>query len=151
MADFDRDPFLRLNVPRNATPEQLDAAFAARYKVARRRPDAEAERQALNLALETLRDPEARAAAEVDGWLLPLADDAAVPELPELLAVLLPSRPDQPFDAADAVAGPAPSDVAQRLFDALDAPEPPAARVLLRQLAARLAIEAYDPWSDADE
>jgi len=151
MADFERDPFRRLNVPRNATAEQLDAAFAARYKAARQRPDAEAQRQALNLALETLRDPEARAAAEVDGWLLPLADDAAVPGLPELLSVLLPSRPDQPWDPPQAVPGPTPSEVAQRLIEALPAPVPPDARELLRRLAARLAIEAYDPWSDADE
>ncbi len=152
MSDGDEhDPFRRLNVPRTATAGQLAAAFATRYKAARRGPAAEAQRQALNQALETLRDPEARAAAEVDGWLLPLADDRAVPELPELLAVLLPCRPDTPSEPADAVPGPAPSEVAQRLLDTLEAPEPPPVRELLRRLAARMAIEAYDPWSDGDE
>ena len=151
MPDFERDPFRILNVPRNAGPDELDAAFAKRYKEARRVPDAEARQQALNEALETLREPDARAAAEVEAWLLPLADDARVPELPELLDVLLPCRPDEPFDPREAVAGPSVADAAQSVIDDLPTSPEPDRRELVRRLAARLAIEMIDPWSEADE
>jgi hypothetical protein len=148
---WSHDPFRILNVARTAGPEELDCAFATRYKAARREPDAEARRQALNQALETLRDPDVRAAAEVEGWLLPLADDARIPELPELLGVLLPCRPDERIDANEAVPGPTVAEAARPLIDGLERPDPPAARELLRRLAARHAIEAIDPWSDGDE
>lgn len=152
MADlFERDPYLRLNLPRKSSADEVDAAFAAKYKAARHRPDAEAVQQALNQALEILRDPEARAEAEVAGWWLPLADDAAVPDLDALLDLLLPCRPDESFDPDAVVPGPTPGTVARQVADTLPRPAPPDVKELLRQLAARLAIEAYDPWSDADE
>lgn len=152
MADrFREDPYRLLNVARNAPLADIEAAFARLYKAARFAPDADARRQALNQALETLRDPDARAAADVAGWHLPLAPDQTIPDRADLFAALLPPAPDEPVPAADAVPGPAPAEVVADWLRQQPAPNPPTDRDLLRQLAARLALEAWDPWEMVDD
>ncbi len=138
------EPHLLLNVAREASLDEIEAAFAQRYRAARRAGD-EPARQALNTALERLRDPEARAVAEVEGYHLPLDPAARLPELPELVEALLP-RPAPESDPLRALPVPRAAELVGEWLEA-EPPEPwPDDRRLLRQLAARLAIERIDPW-----
>ncbi len=144
-ADLPPNPHWLLNVAREADAAACDEAFARRYKAARRAVDADRRRQALNQALETLRDPAARAAAEAAAYHVPLDPAGRLPEVEDLLAALLPLTP--PADFAPLQAVPAPP-TATAVAPLLDRPLPPWPddQELLRRLAARLVIERLDPW-----
>lgn len=139
-------PQILLNVPRNADLDEIEAAFAARYKAARRFDDADERRQALNQALETLRDPDRRATAEVRGYHLPLDPTARLPELAEAVVALWPPEPlPDPLLALPPVT---PTEELAARLAAQPAPDWPAPAELLRRLAARLALERLDPWEE---
>ncbi len=140
------DPFWLLRVARRAEPEALETAFAQRYKAARRGADSDAARQALNAALEVLRDDDRRAEAEVAGWHWPLDPAQAPPGLAAALAALLPPTPDHAVDPLEAVPGDPATVVVAAWLATRPGHEWPADEQVLRALAARQAIEQLDPW-----
>ncbi len=142
-------PYGKLNVPRSADLETVEATFARLYKAARRLPEGDARRQELNNALEQLRDLDRRAAAEVGGYHIPLDPTATLPTAEtltsELLNVALPTEP----NPATALPQPGAEALIDGLLARLPARPAPDDRALLRQLAARVTLELLDPWTAA--
>lgn len=140
------EPFWLLGVARRASTEALEAAFAQRYKAARRGADSDGARQALNAALETLRDEDRRADAEATGWHWPLDPAEAPPSVEAALAALLPPAPDDAPDPLEAVPGHSAVALVAAWLAARPGLEWPDDDLVLRALAARQAIEQLDPW-----
>jgi hypothetical protein len=138
-----------LNVSRDADLDTIEATFARLYKAARRAAGGDQRRQELNNALETLRDADRRAAVEVDSFHVPLDTHGVVPSIETLARELLPlgELPSATIDEHVLVPGPA--QVAAGVLAGLEAPPWPDGAALLRALAARAALEEFDPWEDA--
>jgi hypothetical protein len=103
-------------------------------------------RQEYNSALETLRDKDRRAVEEVTRYQAPL-DPADVVPLPEVLASeILPVTVIAAGGIEEHVLLPSPAQQVAALAAGAQAPPWPDQRALLRTLAARAALEQFDPW-----
>lgn len=139
-----------LNVSRSADLEMVESTFARLYKAARRLPDGDLRRQELNNALETLRDSDRRAREELGAFHVPLDPTGTVPAIEDLAADLLPLTVQPRGAAEEQVLLPAPEAIVAEALDGLEPVPWPDERQLLTRLAARLALEQFDPWSEAE-
>ncbi|MBI2300575.1 MAG: hypothetical protein HYU66_16820 [Armatimonadetes bacterium] len=138
-------PYNVLNVGRDADLDAVEASFARSYKAARRSAGGERRRQELNAALETLREQDRRAGAEVLWYHLPLDPAERIPTAEDLSAELLPVELPVTADAAAEVRAPSPGEVLAAYLESLPEPAWPDARALLRQLTAVLPLRSSDP------
>ena len=140
-------PFLLLGVDKDATPEQIDAAWAERLKRARKGQQ-RIGLEDVNWARKVINDPERRIRADVtslnldtaDGVLRRLAEHYGLTQGPTWRPV------DQPRTLADyspAIDVPDPSEVLQ----AVTPPELPLELPILPQLLAHFVPTSLDPWS----
>ncbi|HAZ63200.1 MAG TPA: hypothetical protein DCZ72_06265 [Armatimonadetes bacterium] len=138
-----------LNVARAADQETIEATFARLYKAARRQAQGgDQRRQELNAALETLTNPDRRAAAELEAFWVPLERTAALPTPESLAGELLPLSLEVSGELEQQVWLDTPIDLARRAQEGLDEPAEPSAEMVLEQLAARLALEQWNPWAE---
>lgn len=140
-------PYGLLNVARTADTETVEATFARLYKAARRLPDSDLRRQELNSALEVLRQMDRRAQAEVTCYHIPLEPHAVVPTAETLTQELLTMALPTPENPAAALPQARAGDLVESLLSELPERPTPDDRALLRQLAARVALELLDPWA----
>ena len=80
------------------------------------------------------------------GWHVPLDPERRLPELPELLASLLPT-PAADGDPLDLVPAPSALDAVGDWLAELAPPPLPADDELLRQAVSRVVVERWDPWA----
>lgn len=138
-----------LNVARAADVETIEAAFARRYKAARRQAaGGDRRRQELNAALETLTHADRRAAEEVESFWVPLDREQALPSPETLAAELLPIALEPRESCAEQVLLPSPPELAAQAVAALEPAPPVTGAQMLTSLAARWALEQLDPWGE---